>query len=556
MKNITIKISLLIAVTAFASCVATPEIEFNVDQKTIAIGADGGEYTFNVASSGSWVAMTESPWITVSPANGKGSQECKVIIDSTIKYTSRTGVVRIQSLDENNDPKDFEVVQDGYDYQICLKDTEKKVEDYAAYGERTFEVKVKANVDFDVEVPVNASGWLSYKKNDLNLDRGSRPRESVIRFEWKVNSRDQERIADIVFKPKETVDMGRHDGLKVVQKAALPIPENTAAGDSLAILAVSRALGAYNEWDTSEKMEYWNNVEVWKEGENKGRVKYVQFFLFNTKEEIPYEIQYLTAAEEISIYSNANHFLRSLDTGEHITKLTQLKRLTIGAYGLTSLHPDFKNLKSLEYLDLSSNCFEEIPEILTPENFPALHSLQFNANQRYTIYDMSNDIRENIGGLVAEHLNTDKGQKAFKRLLKWENLDTLRLSVNYLQGEIPDMMDEGLDCWTYEELKDSLAVEATELPARLQNVPKVLPNTKLFAINFNRLTGALPEWVLVHPHLDLWVPFSLVFPQEGKNKDGVNAGFYNEPASLDEYYEIYPRKKYNPANIKEDESDE
>lgn len=554
--NVNIKISLLFALTVLASCVATPEVEFNVDQDTINVGADGGERSFKVTSSGGWVAMTESPWITVSPANGKGSQECKVIIDSSIMYTQRTGEVRIQSLEDNTDKKDFKICQDGYDYQITLVDKEKKVEDYAAFGERTFEVKVKANVDFDVELPVNAS-WLTYKKDDLKLDRGSRPRESVIRFEWKVNSRDQERIADVVFKPKETVEMSRHDGLKVIQKAALPIPENTPAGDSLAILAVSRALGSYSEWETSENMEYWSNVSVWKDGENKGRVRSVKFFLFTTKEEIPFEIQYLTAAEEITIYSNANHFLRSLDTGEHITKLTQLKRLTIGAYGLTSLHPDFVNLKNLEYLDLSSNCFEEIPEILTKENFPNLHSLIMNSNQRYTIYDLSNDIRENIGGFISDHLYEDKGMKRFKELLKWDNLDTLRLSVNYLQGELPDMMDEGMDVWTFNELKDSLAADITELPERLQNVPKVLPKAKMFAINYNRLTGTLPEWVLLHPHLDLWVPYSLVFAQEGKNKEGLSAGFDNEPASLDDYYyDIYTRKTYNPAKKKDDESEE
>jgi hypothetical protein len=270
--------------------------------------------------------------------------------------------------------------------------------------------------------------------------------------------------------------------------------------------------------------------------------------MFKTKEEIPFEIQYLTAAEEIVIYSNANHFLRSLSTGEHITKLTDLKRLTIGAYGLTELHPDFVKLKNLEYLDISSNCFEEIPEILTPENFPNLHSLVMAACQRYTIYDLSNDKRDNIGGFIADDLREKKGMDTFKRLLKWNNLDTLRLSVNYLQGELPDMKNEGLPTWTFEELKDSLATGLTALPVELQDVPKVLPNTTFFAINFNRFTGMLPEWLLKHPNLDLWAPYSLVFQQEGKSRDGANAGFENEPTSLDAYYKLYPNKKYNPNN--------
>ena len=111
------------------------------------------------------------------------------------------------------------------------------------------------------------------------------------------------------------------------------------------------------------------------------------------------------------------------------------------------------------------------------------------------------------------------------------------------------MKDEGLPVWEFEELKDSLATGVTALPAKLQNLPKVLPNMKFFAINFNRFTGQLPQWLLMHPKLDIWAPYSLVFSQEGKTRDGRNAGFSNEPTSLDSYYQLYPNKKYNPSNM-------
>ena len=544
----------LIAAFAVACNPSEPDVKFGVEVGTedgqILVGPEGGVKTINVTSPGEWVVMTENPWITVSPANGRGTAVCTVSIDSTLVTDQRKGAVRIQSLSSSDAPYDFNILQEGFPYQVAVDKPVVEVEDFAEFGSRDFEVKVKANVDFEVNVPEEAAAWLSYTKGDLVLDRGMRPREVTVKFEWKVNSRDKERVADVTFDPVQDVTMGRHDALKVTQKAALPIPVGTAAGDSLAIIAVSRALGAFTEWDVAEKMEHWNNVQVWKDGPNKGRVRYVQFFMFKTEESIPYEIQYLTAAEEIAIYSNANHFLRKLDTGEHITKLTQLKRLTIGAYGLVSLHPDFVNLKNLEYLDLSSNCFESIPEILTPENFPNLHALVMNANQRYTIYDLSNDTRENIGGLIEDDLRTSKGMNAFKRILKWEKLDTIRLSVNYLQGELPDMKHEGLPEWTYEELKDSLATGVTELPEKLAGLPKVLPNTTFFAINFNRLMGELPDWLLYHPKLDIWLPYSLVFSQEGKAKDGTSAGFSNEPVSLDYYYDIYANKEYNPNKQK------
>ena len=543
MKYINI-VSVVLAFLVISACQQEEEIAFGVEVGTedgnIKIGPEGGRKTIKVSAQEEWVALTEAPWIMVSPANGRGTQECHISIDSTIVNVERKGAVRIQNL-KTGDKKDFSITQEGFEYQIVLDDPEVEIEDFAGYESRSFDVEVMANVDFDVVLPSDSENWLSFTKSELVLDRGVRPRKVKVHFDWKVNSRDIQRAAKIEFKPLEQVEIARHDTLNVVQKGAQPIPAGTPAGDSLAVLAISRALNMYTEWNTAEKMEHWNNVRVWKDGPDKGRVRYVQFFIFNTKEPLPYEVQYLTAAEEIVFYSNANQFMKSLDTGEYVTKLTQLKRLTIGAYGLTSLHPDFVNLKNLEFLDLSSNCFQTIPEILTQENFPKLHSLILNANQRYSIYDLSNDNRDNIGGFV-----DDKGLRRFKDILKWNNLDTLRLSVNYLQGEIPDMEYEGLPEWTFEDLKDSLATGRTSLPEELVGLPKVLPDAKFFAINFNRFTGRLPDWLLYHPNLDLWFPYSLIFSQEGKTKEGKNAGFTNEPVSLDYYYNIYPNKKFNP----------
>ena len=289
MKN-RIMIILAVACAAVACVDPNPQIEFGVDTDNINIGAAGGVRKINISSSGNWVAMTESPWIAVSPANGRGSVECVISIDSTLVVEQRTGSVRIQNLD-TEEKRDFTIVQDGFEYQIVLDEPQVDVSDYAAYESRFFEVNVRSNVDFDVVLPEGADKWLSYKKSDLTLDRGARPRVSKVRFDWKVNSRDIERIADVVFEPAKNVQMSRHDALKVVQKAALPIPVGTPAGDSLALLAVSRGLNMFTEWETSERMEHWTNVSVWKNGPDKGRVRSVQFFMFKTLEEIPFEIQ-------------------------------------------------------------------------------------------------------------------------------------------------------------------------------------------------------------------------------------------------------------------------
>ena len=131
MKN-RIMIILAVACAAVACVDPNPQIEFGVDTDNINIGAAGGVRKINISSSGNWVAMTESPWIAVSPANGRGSVECVISIDSTLVVEQRTGSVRIQNLD-TEEKRDFTIVQDGFEYQIVLEKPEMKVEDYADY---------------------------------------------------------------------------------------------------------------------------------------------------------------------------------------------------------------------------------------------------------------------------------------------------------------------------------------------------------------------------------------------------------------------------------------
>ena len=554
MKIYTRIFIVIAALVSMVACVNEPKVEFGLDTTDIQVGPEGGVRTIKVSSSENWVASTQQPWITISPANGRGTVECKVMIDSTLKFDEvREGKVYING---ESDSQSFTVRQQGFQYQIIPSELEKNIADYAAFGSRSFEITVKANVDFKVKVPDNAANWLKPTKSALVLDRGSRPREVTVKFDWQVNSMPMERIAEVEFVPVETVQMGRNDGLKVVQKAALPIPVGTVEGDSLALLAVNRSLGVWTEFETSERIENWTGIEVWKtKDERNGRVKSAQFAAFTTKEGIPYEIQYLTAMEELFIFGNSNTFLiKELDCGPYVCMLPQLRKLTIGAYGLTRLHKDFTKLKNLEYLSLESNNFQTIPSELNEENFPKLTALILNANARYTVMDLSNDTRENIGGFVEE--------EGFPvRMLLWDNLDTLRLSVNYLQGKLPSdeemvqILSEkngSVEYWRNSDMniKDSIAVGNTFFEEN--DVPKVIPEMDFFAINLNRLYGELPKWILYHPKLDQWYPDLLIWSQEGRAKDGNKAGFSNAPTNMNYYYDIFVNKKYNPKNYTEE----
>ena len=549
MNNTIYRIALICtALFAVLSCNQPVPVDFELDTDVIEIGPAGGVKKVNVSSADNWIATVQVPWITVSPANGVGTAECSIIIDSALASNQREAVVRIENL-ATNDRKDFTVKQNGFDYQIVLAEKEVNLESYAPLEDRKFDVKVKSNVPFEVVLPEGADQWLSYTKPELNLDRGARPREVTVKFEWNINFKTDQRNALVKFNPVDPDKASaQKDELNVTQKPADEI-EIGVKGDSLALIAINRALGCWSEFETSERMEFWNGVEVWKSGENKGRVKKAEFFMFGTKEGIPFQVKYLTAAEELYFFSNTNTFLYSLDPGEHICELTQLRKLTIGAYGLTTLPESFKNLKNLEYLDLSSNNFQSVPSVLTPENFPNLTALILNACQRTTIYDLSNTNKTEYGGLCEDVDVDEDGNKYFpKRFLRWDKLDTLRLSVNYLEGQIPDLNDDmSFPRWTAEEVH-----ACDTLPEILIGLPKVMPDTDLFAINLNRLYGTLPDWLLYHPKLDLWYPTSLVFFQEGTASDGTLAKFSNEPANLDYYYEHYVNKKYNPSNMVEE----
>ena len=512
-------------------------IEFEIDRTKIEISEVGGTELVQLSSGDDWIASTDNTWITVSPANGRGSTPCKIIIDSALTASPRTGVVRIENT-RTWKSQDIVVEQRGYPYTIEIDQNAIEVANFEAYGKRYFDVRVRSNVDFEVDVPDNA-GWLTNESYRLNLNRGVRPREVTVRFNWDINTSPRERLAEVAFRPKSSVEMARQDALNVRQLASEPIVENSREGDSVALLSIARAMGVYTMWDASTPMSTWDNVTLWEEQmegctpDKVGRVRKVEIMLFHTREKLPYEVRYLTAAEEIYLFGNTNTFMLNLELGDEISELTQLKRLTVGSYGLIDLPKSLANLKNLEHLNVCANNFQKVPDVLTKENFPKLRTLIMNANQRSLVYDLSNSVRTDLGGLIDEpEFPTD--------LIKWD-LDTLIISVNYLQGELPTFEDDPeVPYYTQEEID---AVDT--LPQFLvdNRIKKVMPSTKRFAINFNRLYGKLPDWLLYHPALDWWIPYSLVFQQEGRAQNGRQAMFDNEPANLNYYYEVYPFKQ-------------
>ena len=551
---------LAMVVFATIACTNDPDIiDFRSDVDTIEVDASGGVKRVRISSSDEWVASvrpqadgTANPWITVSPANGRGSVTCDFVIDSAFTTNSRSAIVNITNLATNKSHR-ITVNQKGYEYKLEIDKSNISLKKFAEYGKRYFDITVKTNFPFTVEVPPGAY-WISQepatklgKEYQLDLNRGVRPREVKVRFNWKINNSANVRLADIKFVPTSDITVSHSDLLSVSQEAAEPIIPETRQGDSLALLNIANTMQSWTVWDTSATMDTWRGVTLWEERmegckpEWVGRVKRLELFLFNSFEGLPYEVRYLTAADEIYIFSNENSRYKSLNLGEDILELTNLKRLTVAAFGLSELPANFK-FPNLEYLDLGSNNFQRVPDVINPTNLPKLRALVLNAQQRRTVsyLDNSKYPMEELGGFVEE-------EKFPERLLKW-GLDTLVLSVNYLHGELPSFEnDHEVPKWSEEEV-----IAADTLPMALVGTPKVMPTTRVFRINHNRLYGEAPQWLLMHPALDWWEPFGLVFPQEGRWSDGTNAGFTNQPANLVDYYKNwYPNKKL--ANSIEEE---
>lgn len=535
--------------------------DFKLDSSDLEqpVGPDGGDRTLRVSSGGRWQVVSDATWLRVVPSSGRGPAECSVRIDSTVLADQpRTALVQVISEDQAA-PLDFRVSQRGYERFIEVLDQDVSLPNFGEYGKRTLDVRVKTNIPFNVQIPAEKR-WVFHEGQPIGevLDRGARPRVIVLHFTWDNNTRPEEREIEVELVPEE--EELESQLLRIRQEAAERIVPGVK-GDSLTVVALYRSMTSDVHPDFTEKMANWPGVTLWEATDEEveehpdwlGRIRKFQIKFLYTKEEIPFEIQYLTAAEEISIFSNANKSQKSLSTGPYICMLENLKALQIYSFGLTELHEDFSNLSNLESLDLSGNNFNEIPAVLTPENFPKLRSLNLAVNRRPSALGNLKDTAvdpETWGGF--HKTNTTQLQN----LLKWEKLEYLNLSNNYMSGSIPPLT-YGVPKWQagdqYRFRWDSKKIdpetgkrgawEMHDIPAKLVGKPKVLPNATWFSINLNYFTGRLPDWILYHPMLMWWEASALVFRQESwADKADRKAGFDNVPETPDYYYEWYPEQ--------------
>lgn len=628
-------LGIVLAAGLFTACSDKDDVDIPgglaLDKEEIAIGPQGGTEQIAIAASQDWVANTSEPWLMLSPANGVGSVEGTIKVDSTLSNTLRSTELSFQGA--NGQSRKLTITQFGYGKQIFLKDPVVEIENSGSYDNRAFESLISANVECkigkieysfegdltDAEKAENDSEhWLLNSKDEdkltgtnlgIKLDRKYRPRTVNFKFRWAMNVVPAVRVAKVHLVPVKAEDQlvdadGKpiDDVILTVRQKAAPKIEDNRAGDSLSVIMINQKLGSIATFDSSDNMRNWSGVTLWEatdafvkdHPEALGRVRSVKFSMFNLKsgETLPKEVGNLKFLESFSVAANENNQIREVKLGEEICSLKFLKNLTVQAYGLTQLPASFVKLgKSLESLNLVSNNFNklsDITDIVNEKNFPKLRNLILYAQRRTDVVTNIASLGEKNASGVYVYNNYPIGlygkvnagsadRQALLKLLTWDKLNTLELSYCFLEGELPtdEEMTEALEAagkatrysesdfstnkkdyldklvgdtckWLLSDRsnpvtckhKDGSVVSEKVYPYQ---VPRVLPNCRQLSLNLNFLTGAVPKWILYHPHLVEWTPSIMIFNQQpkGKNSDGAAVGFSNmteDSYSYDYYY--------------------
>ena len=500
-------LGIVLAAGLFTACSDKDDVDIPgglaLDKEEIAIGPQGGTEQIAIAASQDWVANTSEPWLMLSPANGVGSVEGTIKVDSTLSNTLRSTELSFQGA--NGQSRKLTITQFGYGKQIFLKDPVVEIENSDSYDNRAFESLISANVECkigkieysfegdmtDAEKAENESereGWLLNSKDEdkltgtnlgIVLDRKYRPRTVNFKFRWAMNVVPAVRVAKVHLVPVKAEDqlVDAHnnpidDVILTVRQKAAPKIEDNRAGDSLSVIMINQKLGSLATFDSSDNMRNWSGVTLWEatdkfvkdHPEAVGRVRSVKFSMFNLKsgETLPKEVGNLKYLESFSVAANENNQIREVELGDEICSLKYLKNLTVQAYGLTQLPDGFAKLgSSLETLNLVSNNFNklsDITNIVNEKNFPKLRNLILYAQRRTDVVIDIKSLGDKNGSGVYVYNNYPIGlygkvnagsadRQALLKLLTWDNLNTLELSYCFLEGELPtdDEMTDALE---------------------------------------------------------------------------------------------------------------
>ena len=151
------KYIVLICIAVLAAVGCKPEPFINVDS-TLDVKTAGGNFTINIEANYDWTASSNVSWISIPTASQtSASDPTKIVVNIVNNPTTdpRVGIITITSEEIT---KQITVTQAQLD-KVEFVSGNTSVD----YESHDVEIKLKSNVEYDVEIP-DGTDWISYEK--------------------------------------------------------------------------------------------------------------------------------------------------------------------------------------------------------------------------------------------------------------------------------------------------------------------------------------------------------------------------------------------------------
>ncbi len=381
MKRVALHLAAIAAsLVFFSSC--EKETMLSVDQQLLTFTEAGGSQILSLTANKPWTASSDQSWCKVTPTAGEEATSSRISVNCEPNTTYDTRYCKITFTCAEL-VKTVSVTQDESDGMLI---SPREVD--LSYEAQTVDVVIKHNVEFDVVIPADCSGWIS-----IVATKGLET--NTMTFSIAKNDTYDNREGSIKFKQKNGSLIGT---VKIVQaqidriqaeREALIALYNSTEGDKWHD-TFGNGVDVRANWCSSKPVSSWNGIYCNPEG---------------------YVVQ-------ISLPGASLHGCLP----EELGNLTELRRLNLDSNEITGNIPEtFAQLKKMEVLSLCGNRLQgSIPSFLG--SFTNLKELWLHDNY--------------FTGSIPE------------TFVNLKNLTDLRLVMNLLSGTIPDSFYDW-DFWKF-----------------------------------------------------------------------------------------------------------
>lgn len=189
-KNFLLLLSLSILVV---SCKKDEAPYLTLNNADIVSTDKGSSQSVSIETNVSWAAKPSESWCTVSPSSGDESvKSITITVAPSSDYESRNCFVDIVA---GGVTKTIKVLQ----YQKNALIISSKIEDLTNHNQQ-LKVELKTNIYFEVIIPEDAKGWISY----IGVDTRALRTENIL-FEVAENSSAKTRTSEVYIKEKGAI---------------------------------------------------------------------------------------------------------------------------------------------------------------------------------------------------------------------------------------------------------------------------------------------------------------------------------------------------------------